>query len=148
MNKKIVLVVDEDSLRAEKLLFILRLGGYVTRTFGSTAAAWNWIKYGYAEGDALCLLFNNPGDFNRAEELVAAWAAAGMIVPVVLLQRGQGSWNRLLAIGEKDHFFVCDPESVMQTLEILTAITANNRRSRPEDGAGKPVVRGEVVPCN
>ena len=30
MNKKVVLVVDEDSHRAEKLLFIVRLGGYKT----------------------------------------------------------------------------------------------------------------------
>ena len=147
MNKKIVLVVDENNLRAEKLLFILRLGGYETRTFGTAAAAWNWIKYGYAEGEALCLLFNNPGDFNRAEEIVAAWAAAGMTLPVVLLQRGQGSWNRRLAIGEKDHFFVCEPESVMQTLEILTAITANNRRSEPEGVVRKTIVRGEVGQC-
>ena len=147
MNKKIVLVVDEDSLRAEKLLFILRLGGYVTQTFGSAAAAWNWIKYGFADGDALCLLFNNPGDFNRAEEIVAAWSAAGMTLPIVFLQRGQGSWHRLPAIGEQDHFFVCDPESVMQTLEILTANTVNNRRSGPEGAGEKTSVRGEVAQC-
>ena len=146
MNKKNVLVVDEDSLRAEKLLFILRLGGYVPRTFGSTAAALNWIKYGCAEGDALCLLFNYPGDFNRAEEIVAAWAVDGRTLPVVLLQRGQGNWNRRLAIGEKDHFFVCEPESVMQKLEILTAITANNRRREPEC-VGKTIVRGEIGQC-
>lgn len=143
MNKKIVLVVDEDSRRAEKLLFIVRLGGYVTRTFGNTAAALNWIKYGCSEGEALCLLFNHPGDFNRAEEIVAAWVAVGMTLPVILLQRGHENWNRRLAIDEHDHFFVCEPESVMQTLEILAAITANNRRSEPQ----KTIVRGEVVQC-
>jgi DNA-binding NtrC family response regulator len=146
MNNKIVLVVDEDSLRAEKLLFIVRLGGYLTRTFGSTAAALNWSQYGCSDGDALCLLFNNPGDINRAAEIVATWSAAGMTLPVVLLQRGQGNWNRLLAIAEKDLFFVCEPESVMQTLEILTAITANNRRSEPKCSMAK-INRGEVVQC-
>lgn len=147
MNNKIVLVVDEDNLRAEKLLFIIRLGGYVTRTFGSTAAAWNWIKYGCTEDDALCLLFNNPGNFSRAEEIVAEWTAAGRTLPIVLLQRGQGNWNRLLSVGEKDHFFVCEPESVMQTLEILTAITANNRRSEPECVVVKTIVRGKGAQC-
>lgn len=142
MNRKVVLVVDEDSHRVENLLFIVRLGGYVTRTFSSTAAALNWIKYGCTEDDALCLLFNNPGDFNLAEEIVAAWTAAGMTLPIVLLQRGKGNWNRLLAIGEKDHFFVSEPESVMQTLEILTAITANSRRSEPECSMVKTIVRG------
>lgn len=140
MNKKVVLVVDEDSQRAEKLLFIVRLGGYDTRIFGSTQAALNWVKYGCSEGDALCLLFNSPGDFNRAEEIVAVWADAGMIVPVVLLQRGKGKWNQLLAIEEKDHFFVCEPESVLQTLEILTAITATKQCSEPGCAVGKGAV--------
>ena len=147
MNNKIVLVVDEDNLRAEKLLFIVRLGGYVTRIFGSTAAALNWIKYGCSEGEALCLLFNNPGDFNHAEEIAAEWVSAGMTLPVVLVKRGQGNWNRLLSVGEKDHFFVCEPESVMQTLEILTAISANNRRSEPECVVVKTIVRGEGAQC-
>lgn len=124
MNKKVVLVVDEDSHRAEKLLFIVRLGGYETRTFGSAAAALNWAKYGYSDGEILCLLFNHPGELAQAEEILAIWTATGMIVPVVVLQRGKGSWNQLLPIGEKDHFFVCDPESVMQTLDILSVITS------------------------
>ena len=124
MNKKVVLVVDEDSHRAEKLLFIVRLGGYETRTFGSAAAALNWAKYGYSDGEILCLLFNHPGELAQAEEILAIWTATGMIVPVVLLQRGKGSWNHLLTIDEKDHFFVCDPESVMQTLDILSVITS------------------------
>lgn len=140
MHNKIVLVVDEDSHRVEKLLFIVRLGGYLTQTFGSTAAALNWIQYGCSRDDALCLIFNNPGDFNRAEEVVAAWTAAGMTLPIVLLQRGQGNWNRLLAIGEKDHFFVCEPESVMQTLEILTAIRCNAL----EGAGGKTVATGRL----
>lgn len=123
MNKKVVLVVDEDSHRAEKLLFIVRLGGYETRTFSSAAAALNWAKYGYSDGEILCLLFNHPGELAQAEEILAIWTATGMIVPVVLLQRGKGSWNHLLTIGEQDHFFVCDPESVMQTLDILSVIT-------------------------
>lgn len=122
MNKKIVLVVDEDNNRAEKLLFIVRLGGYETRTFGSAAAALNWVKYGCSDGEILCLLFNHPGELAQAEEIFATWTTAGMIVPVVLVQRGKGSWNQLLTIGEKDHFFVCDPESVMQTLDILSVI--------------------------
>lgn len=138
MNKKVVLVVDEDSNRAEKLLFIVRLGGYETRTFSSAAAAWNWIKYGCSEGDVFCLLFNNPGDFKRAEEILAAWTAAGMIVPVVLVQRGKGSWNQLLTIGEKDHFFVCDPESVMQTLDILSVI------EYADPGAAAPLASREL----
>lgn len=122
MNKKVVLVVDEDNHRAEKLLFIVRLGGYETHTFGNAAAALNWVKYGCAVGEVLCLLFNHPGELKQAEEILATWTAAGMIVPVVLLQRGKGSWHQLLSIGEKDHFFVCDPESVMQALDILSVI--------------------------
>lgn len=122
MSKKVVLIVDEDSHRAEKLLFIVRLGGYETRTFNGAAAALNWAKYGCADGEILCLLFNHPGELTQAEEIFATWTASGMIVPVVLLQRGKGSWNQLLTIGEKDHFFVCEPESVLQTLDILLLI--------------------------
>ena len=147
MNKKLVLVVDEDSHRAEKLLFIVRLGGYETRTFGGAAAAINWLEYGCPEGEALCLLFNCPGDYNLAEEIAAAWAAAGMTLPVVLLQRHQGNWNRLLAIGEKDHFFVCEPDGVMQTLEIVTAITASKRCTEPEYAKWKTIVWGKVFQC-
>lgn len=121
-KNKVVLVVDEDSRRAEKLLFIIRLGGYETRTFGNAAAALNWVKYGCPVGETLCLLFNHPGELAQAEEIYATWAANGMIVPVVLLQRGNGSWNQLLTVGDKDHFFVCEPESVMQTLDILSHI--------------------------
>lgn len=127
MNNKGVLIVDEDCFRAEKLVFIVRLGGYETRIFSSEAAALNWSQYGCHEEETLCLLFNNPGGFDRAEQIVAAWRAAGMTLPVVLVQRGKDSWNQRLAIGEKDHFFVCEPESVMQTLNILTAIAADNR---------------------
>lgn len=122
MNKKVVLVVDEDSHRVEKLLFIVRLGGYETRTFNGAAAALNWAKYGCSDGEILCLLFNHPGELAQAEEIYATWTASGMIVPVVLLQRGKGSWNQLLSVGEKDHFFVCDPENVLQTLDILSVI--------------------------
>lgn len=134
MNKKVVLIVDEDSRRAEKLLFIVRLGGYETRTFSGAAVALNWAKYGCPDGEILCLLFNHPGELAQAEEIYATWAASGMIVPVVLLQRGKGSWNQLLTVGEKDHFFVCDPESVLQTLDILSVIAFadNDAEADPE----------------
>ena len=122
MKKKVVLIVDEDNRRAEKLLFIVRLGGYETQTFGSTAAAVNWVKYGCAVGEILCLLFNQPGKEEQAGEVFATWAAAGKIVPAVLVQREKGNWNHLLTICEKDYFFVCEPESVMQVLDILSTI--------------------------
>ena len=127
MNNKVVLVVDEDSHHAEKLVFFVRLGGYETRIFSSEAPALNWAKYGCAEEETLCLLCNNLENFDRAEQIAAAWIAAAVTLPVVLVQRGKGSWNRRLSIAESDHFFVCEPESVMQTLEILTAIAASNR---------------------
>jgi DNA-binding NtrC family response regulator len=127
MKKRVVLVVDEDSHRAEKIHFIVRLGGYETHTFGSAAAALNWVKYGCPVGQALCLLFNHPGELRQAEEIFATWTAAGRIVPVILLQRGKGSWYQLLSIGEKDHFFVCEPESVMQALDILSVIACADR---------------------
>lgn len=143
MNKKGVLIVDEDSQRAEKLVFIVRLGGYETRTFGSEAAALNWAKYGCAEGDALCLLFNNPGNFDRAEQIVTGWLATGMTLPMILVQRGQGSWNHLLTSGEKENFFVCEPESVMQTLDILSAITAH----KPCGAENRALGREGVAQC-
>lgn len=122
MNTKIVLIVDEDGQRAEKIDFIIRLGGYETRRFDNEAAALNWVKYGCTDVAVLCLLFNNPGAFDRAEQIIATWVATGRIVPVVLIKRGQCSLNHLRTIGSQDHFFACEPESVMQTLDILTAI--------------------------
>lgn len=122
MNKKVVLIVDEDSRRAEKLHFIVRLGGYETQTFGSTAAAVNWVKYGCSAGEILCLLFNHPGKQEQAEEVFATWTASGKIVPVVLVQREKGNWHHLHTIDEMDCFFVCEPESVMQALDILSTI--------------------------
>lgn len=147
MNKQIVLIVDEDSLRTEKLVFIVRLGGYKTRTVDTVEEALNWSKYGCHEEDVLGLLCNNPGKFDRARQIVTVWIAAGRTVPAVLLQRGKGDWNHLLPIGEDDHFFVCDPESVMQTLEILTAIRANRRCSAQECGEEITNGRGDVVQC-
>lgn len=149
MKKKGVLIVDENNQRAEKLDFIVRLGGYETRTFASEAAALNWAKYGCTEeGDCLCLLFNNPGEFDRAEQIATFWSATGMTIPVVLVQRGQGSWNRTLSIKEKDHFFVCEPESVMQTLDILTAIAANNRCCAGTGNGKMATGRGDLAQCN
>lgn len=135
MNKKIVLIVDEDSRRAEKLLFIVRLGGYETQTFGSAAAAVNWVKYGCSDGEILCVLINHPGKQQEAEEVFATWAATGKIVPVVLVQREKGNWNHLHTISEKDYFFVCQPESVMQALDILSTIayTVNGTAKGPEE---------------
>lgn len=142
MNKKVVLIVDEDSRRAEKLLFIVRLGGYETQTFGSTAAAVNWVKYGCSVGEILCLLFNHPGKQEQAEEVFATWTAAGKIVPVVLVQREKGNWNHLHTIGEKDYFFVCEPESVMQVLDILSTIECTDHGTAT--GPEKFLVCGEV----
>lgn len=126
MNKKIVLIIDEDGDRAEKLHFIVQLGGYATRTFGSVAAAFNWAQYGCPQGEVLCLLLNDPGQQDLAEKIFATWMATGMIVPVVMVQRGKEDWNRLLNIGEQDHFFLCAPEGVMQTLDILSAIASGD----------------------
>lgn len=120
MNKKVVLIVDEDKARAEKLVFMVRLGGYEPQLFGSTAAALNWIKYGDSVNNILCLLFNHPAELRQTEEIFTAWAAAGMIVPVVLVQRGEDNWSHNAR--NKDHFFVCMPEEVMQTLDILSVI--------------------------
>lgn len=122
MNKKVVLIVDEDSRRAEKLCFIVRLGGYETQTFASTAAAVNWVKYGCPAGEILCVLINHLGKQEQPEEVFVTWTAAGKIVPIVLVQREKGNWSHLHTIGEKDYFFVCEPESVMQVLDILSAI--------------------------
>lgn len=122
MSKKMVLIVDEDSHRAERLDFIVRLGGYATRDFDCEAAALNWVRCGSLEEDVLCLLFNSPGDFDRAEQIVATWVASGKVVPVVLVKRGQCRINHLLTVDWHDYFFVCEPESVMQTLDILAAI--------------------------
>jgi DNA-binding NtrC family response regulator len=122
MSKKIVLIVDEDGERAEKLHFIVQLGGYTTRTFNSASAAFNWAEYGCPQGEVLCLLFNHLGQEGMAEKVFATWMATGMIIPVVMVQRGKEDWNQLLNIGEQDHFFICAPESVMQTLDILSVI--------------------------
>lgn len=127
MNNKRILVVAEDALRAEKLVFVVRLGGYETRVFDNEAAALNWAKYGCHDEEVLCLVFNNSGGFERAEQIVSAWRIAGTVLPVILVQRGQGSWNQRLAIGEDEQFFVCEPEAVMQILDVLTEIAANNR---------------------
>lgn len=142
MKKKIVLVVDEDSRRAEKLLFIVRLGGYETQTFGSTAAALNWVKYGCSVSEILCLLFNHPGKQEQAEEVFATWTATGKIVPVVLVQREKSNRNHLHTIDEKDHFFVCEPESVMQVLDILSAIEGTDKGAAA--GPEKFLACGEV----
>ena len=142
MKKKVVLVVDEDSRRAEKLLFIVRLGGYETQTFGSTAAALNWVKYGCSVGEVLCLLFNHPGKEEQAGEIFATWAAAGKTVPVVLVQREKGNWNHLLTLGEKDHFFVCEPENVMQVLDLLSAIECADKGAAA--GSEKFLASGEA----
>lgn len=126
MSKKMVLIIDEDGDRAEKLHFIVHLGGYTTRTFGSAAAAFNWAEYGCPQGEVLCLLINHPGQQESAEKVFATWMATGMIIPVVVVQRGKGDWHHLLNIGEQDHFFICTPESVMQTLDILSVIASGN----------------------
>jgi len=141
MNKKVVLIVDEDGHRAEKLLFIVRLGGYETRTFSNAAAALNWVKYGCAVAETLCLLFNHPGELAQAEEIFATWTATGKIVPVVLLQRGKSNWHHLLTIDEKEHFFVCEPEDVMQTLDILSLIESADNGA--EVGAEKYLASAE-----
>ena len=122
MSKKIVLIIDEDGDRAEKLHFIVQLGGYAIRTFGSAAAAFNWAEYGCPQGEVLCLLLNDPGQQELAEKVFTTWMATGMLVPVVMVQRGKEDWNLLLNIGEQDHFFLCAPEDVMQTLDILSVI--------------------------
>lgn len=124
MNRKVVLIVDEDISRAEKLDFILRLGGYITRFFSCEKAALNWARYGCSDGEALCFLFNSRIEMDRAEEILSMWTADGMSLPVVLVQRGKGSWNHLLSLDTMEQFVVCEPESVMQTLEILTEIAA------------------------
>lgn len=144
MNKKVVLVVDDDNHRAEKLLFILRLGGYETRTFGNAATVFNWVKYGCSADEVLCILFNHPDGLQQAGEIFATWAGIGMIVPVVLLQREKGNWSQLLGIGETDLFFVCAPESVMQTLDILSVIAsadgnAGHKREMPSSNKAKMV---------
>ena len=142
MQKKVVLIVDEDSRRAEKLVFIVRLGGYETQTFGNTAAAVNWVKYCCSAGEILCLLFNHPCKEEQAGEIFATWAAAGKTVPFVLVQREKGNWNHLFTICEKDYFFICEPESVMQVLDILSTIewTGNKTEADPE----KFLASGEV----
>lgn len=124
MSKKIVLIIDEDGDRAEKLHFLVQLGGYTTRTFNSVAAAFNWAEYGCQEGEVLCLLFNDPGQQEMAEKVFATWMATGMIMPVVMVQRGKEDWYHHLNIDEQDHFFLCTPEDVMQTLDILSAIAS------------------------
>ncbi len=133
MSKKIVLIIDEDGDRAEKLHFIVQLGGYTSRTFGRAAAAFNWAEYGCPQGEVLCLLFNHTGQQEAVEEVFTIWKASGMIAPLVNVQRGKENWNHLLNIGELDHFFLCRPEDVMQTLDILSVInsTASNVEISP-----------------
>lgn len=126
MSKKIVLIVDEDGDRAEKLHFIVQLGGYATRTFGSAAAAFNWAEYGCLQGEVLCLLLNDPDQQDLAEKVFATWMATEMIIPVVMVQRGQKDWNQLLNIGAQDHFFLSTPEGVLQTLDILSVIACGD----------------------
>lgn len=118
MNKKVVLIIDEDSRRTERLDFIVRLGGYETQSFESGVAALNWVRCASPE-EVLCVLFNNPGGLNRIDGIVATWIDTGKIVPVVLVRRGQFDCP---AIDKMGHVFICEPESVMQTLEILSAI--------------------------
>lgn len=147
MNKKSVLVVDEDKARLEKLLFIIRLGGYETQTFGSLPVALNWIKYGSAESEDLCLVFNSPGEFHLVEEIVAAWSALGKKLPIILLQRGQAGWNRHLALDAMDPFFVCEPESLLQSLEVLTAISTKDTGVKSGEYAGRMNVVGGRGVC-
>lgn len=121
MNKKVVLIIDEDSRRTERLDFIVRLGGYETQSFESGAAALNWVRCASPE-EVLCILFNNSGGMNRIDGIVATWIDTGKIVPVVLVRRDKFELNQNFAIDKMDHIFICEPESVMQTLEILSAI--------------------------
>jgi hypothetical protein len=119
MNKKVVLIIDENKQRTERLDFIVRLGGYETQSFDSDAVALNWVRYAGQEEKVLCVLFNNPGDVARVEQICQSSIESEMFVPVVLVQRGHYSF---LAIDKKEHFFTCEPEGVMQTLDILSAI--------------------------
>lgn len=122
MNKNMVLIVDKNSHRVENLQFMVRLGGYETRIFENTAAALNWIKYAGHAAQILCLLFNHPQELENTEKIFTEWVGSGMIVPVVLVQRGKGNSFQLPMVGEMDHFFVCVPENIMQTLDILSVI--------------------------
>jgi hypothetical protein len=58
-----------------------------------------------------------------------------------LVQRENGNCNHLLTIGEKEYFFVCEPESVMQVLDILSAIECADNGA--EAGPGKFPACGE-----
>lgn len=143
MSRKIVLIIDEDGDRAEKLHFIVQLGGYTIRTFSSVAAAFNWAEYGCPQGEVLCLLLNHPGQQEPAEKVFATWMATGMIVPVVMVQRGKKDWSHLLNIGEQDLFFLCTPEDVMNTLDILSVInyTGSNADADPHTFHSKEKVQ-------
>lgn len=147
MSKKSVLVVAEDKTRLEKLLFIIRLGGYEAQTFGSLPAVLNWVKYGCSEGDDLCLVFHSPGEFRLAVEIAATWSELGKKLPIILLQRGKAGWNRELSIDAMDPFFVCEPESLMQSLEVLAAIAAKNSCIESSECTGRMKVMGEAVIC-
>lgn len=123
MERNTVLIVDEDRHRLEKLLFMVQLGGYKARSFENTAAVLNWIKYAGEPSQILCLLFNCPLELVRIEEIFADLvAAAGVLVPVVSVQRGEVCKPNLCARGTIDHVFICEPECIMQTLDILADI--------------------------
>lgn len=122
MSKKVVLIVDEDSQRTKRLTFMVRLGGYEVRNFDCEAEALNWASYACLEKEVLSLLFNRPGTFDRVEQIAATWIATGRSVPVVLVQKGPFNLDNVPLIEKDDLFFVCEPEGVMQTLDILSAV--------------------------
>lgn len=122
MSKKMVLVIDQDSYRAERLLFVLRLAGYDSSFFRDVATAVNWVKHVNVNEEQPCLLINDLDDPARATQTISALVESRAELPTILVQRCKGAWHALAALVDSQSIFVSEPATVMHTLERLPAI--------------------------
>lgn len=143
MSKKLVLVIDEDSRRAEGLLFVLRLAGYDSCLFLDMDTALNWVKHLIDAGEPLCLLINDLEDLSRAKQTITKLGTRRPTVPTILVQRGKDVQTAMLALADHHEILICEPATVMNTLEILTAVQYAEPSAEQRPGAA--LRQGEIL---